>query len=64
MRRRGYELMEELWGATLQAIEECPCTVGCPSCIQSPKCGNNNYPLDKEVAVMLLQGLLGMTRYE
>jgi DEAD/DEAH box helicase domain-containing protein len=57
---KGFEMMEQLWAATLEAIEECPCQDGCPSCIQSPKCGNNNEPLDKKAAVILLRGLLGM----
>ncbi len=57
---KGFEMMEELWAAALQAIEECPCQDGCPSCIQSPKCGNNNEPLDKKAALVLLQGLLGI----
>jgi DEAD/DEAH box helicase domain-containing protein len=56
---KGFEIVETLWQATLRLIEECPCQDGCPSCIQSPKCGNNNQPLDKEAAVMLLQTLLG-----
>jgi len=56
---KGFDLMEELWQATLKAITECPCQEGCPSCIQSPKCGNNNKPLDKKAAVILLEGLLG-----
>jgi DEAD/DEAH box helicase domain-containing protein len=57
---KGFEMITELWSATLQAIEECPCQEGCPSCIQSPKCGNNNEPLDKEAALILLRGLLGV----
>jgi DEAD/DEAH box helicase domain-containing protein len=56
---RGFDLIEPLWEATLNNINECPCTEGCPSCIQSPKCGNNNQPLDKEAAKILLEGLLG-----
>ncbi|HEX77459.1 MAG TPA: DEAD/DEAH box helicase [Dehalococcoidia bacterium] len=56
---KGYELIEALWEATLKAISECPCEAGCPSCVQSPKCGNNNEPLDKGAAVALLQGLVG-----
>lgn len=56
---KGFDITEELWQATLKAITECPCQEGCPSCIQSPKCGNNNKPLDKKAAQVLLEGLLG-----
>jgi len=55
---KGFDLIQELWQATLKAITECPCQEGCPSCIQSPKCGNNNKPLDKKAAKILLEGLL------
>jgi DEAD/DEAH box helicase domain-containing protein len=55
---RGFDLVEQLWQTTLKAIKECPCEEGCPSCVQSPKCGNNNKPLDKEAAQLLLEGLL------
>jgi len=55
---KGFELIEALWETTLKAIAECPCQEGCPSCIQSPKCGNNNRPLDKKAAQLLLEGLL------
>jgi len=54
---KGFEIVEELWQATLKAVEACPCTDGCPSCVQSPKCGNNNQPLDKEAAIVLLEEL-------
>ncbi len=57
---KGFEVLEELWKATLQAISECPCEAGCPSCIQSYKCGNNNEPLDKKVAQIILRACLGI----
>ncbi len=56
---KGFELIEGLWQATLKAISECPCESGCPSCIQSPKCGNNNEPLDKRAAKLILEALRG-----
>jgi DEAD/DEAH box helicase domain-containing protein len=40
---------------TAHLLERCPCTSGCPSCVQSPKCGNLNEPLDKTGALTLLQ---------
>ncbi len=59
---KGYELIEQLWQATLQVVAECPCQDGCPSCIQSPKCGNNNEPLDKKAAILLLEGLIAQVK--
>jgi DEAD/DEAH box helicase domain-containing protein len=55
---KGFVLLQQLWQAALGTIEECPCEAGCPSCIHSPKCGNNNEPLDKEAAVVILRELL------
>ncbi len=55
---QGFDLLAELWAATLATIKECPCEDGCPSCIYSPKCGNNNEPLDKQAAIWLLESLL------
>src|SRR5690606_33522263 len=49
---------EAHWQATLEAIRTCPCTSGCPSCVQSPKCGNFNEPLDKWGAARLLETIL------
>jgi DEAD/DEAH box helicase domain-containing protein len=54
----GYASGATLLAATLDLIRACPCTSGCPSCVQSPKCGNLNEPLDKAGAASLLAVLL------
>ncbi|HYI62580.1 MAG TPA: DEAD/DEAH box helicase [Acidimicrobiales bacterium] len=50
----GYQAAHRHLAATLETLRRCPCTSGCPSCVQSPKCGNLNEPLDKAGAIALL----------
>ena len=52
---RALEIAEAWFAATLKIIEECPCSNGCPSCVQDPHCGNRNDPLDKQGAKFLLK---------
>jgi DEAD/DEAH box helicase domain-containing protein len=52
--RVGYERFEALVDDALRLISECPCRAGCPSCVQSPKCGNLNEPLNKRGSAELL----------
>jgi DEAD/DEAH box helicase domain-containing protein len=51
---RGFDRFEDWVEDTLRLLERCPCAAGCPSCVQSPKCGNLNEPLDKAGARTLL----------
>jgi DEAD/DEAH box helicase domain-containing protein len=59
--RAAYLRFEELCRDAHRLIAECPCSKGCPSCVQSPKCGNLNEPLAKAGARCLLEGMLAVT---
>ena len=54
---RGFATFGAWIRATRDAVAACECEAGCPSCIQSPKCGNGNEPLDKAGAIKVLSGL-------
>jgi DEAD/DEAH box helicase domain-containing protein len=57
--RHGYREFERLVADAATLIAECPCADGCPSCVQSPKCGNLNEPLHKAGALELLDSMIG-----
>jgi len=54
-----YQIMDDLVTTTLKLIRDCQCSEGCPSCIYSPKCGNDNQPLDKKSAIYILSEIQG-----
>jgi DEAD/DEAH box helicase domain-containing protein len=56
---RAYSIFEEIIQKTLQLVAECRCVDGCPSCIYSPKCGNDNQPLDKKATIRILASMNG-----
>ena len=55
---KAYELFPELVASARNLVRDCRCEDGCPSCIHSPKCGNDNQPLDKVATVMVLDALI------
>jgi len=56
--KRGFAALPALLERVRELLERCPCDGGCPSCVQSPKCGNGNRPLDKAGALVLARQLL------
>ena len=56
--RKGFARIEELLTQTLAAVRDCPCDIGCPSCVHSPKCGSGNRPIDKRGCIAILSALL------
>ncbi|MCW3046398.1 MAG: box helicase [Solirubrobacterales bacterium] len=56
--RQGFIAFETLVGDAYRLISECPCESGCPSCVQSPKCGNLNEPLAKAGALEVMGRML------
>jgi DEAD/DEAH box helicase domain-containing protein len=56
--RRGYDEFARLVGDAARLVGECPCAEGCPSCVQSPKCGNLNDHLHKAGAIELMGNML------
>jgi DEAD/DEAH box helicase domain-containing protein len=56
--RQAFARIEELLRTAQRTISSCPCELGCPSCVHSPKCGSGNRPIDKAAALRVLAGLL------
>lgn len=59
--RAAFDQASALLSAVLSVMKDCPCELGCPSCVHSPKCGSGNRPIDKEGAIKLLDYMLQNT---
>ena len=60
---RGFDVFEGWVADTAQMLEGCPCSDGCPSCVQSPKCGNLNEMLDKAGALTFLRRMVAASTF-
>ena len=56
--RAAFARAEAFFGHVRDVMADCPCELGCPSCVHSPKCGSGNRPIDKEGALRLLEAML------
>jgi DEAD/DEAH box helicase domain-containing protein len=54
---KAYEILPDVFSSAYELVRDCGCDDGCPSCIYSPKCGNDNQPLDKGATVLILRDL-------
>ncbi|MGC9060989.1 MAG: Zn-binding domain-containing protein, partial [Thermoplasmata archaeon] len=61
---KAFELIREIVKMTFELVRECKCEKGCPACIYSPKCGNENKPLDKKATILILDELLKLMEQE
>ena len=59
---KAYELFGEIVKTSLELVEECNCDEGCPACIYSPKCGNDNKPMDKKGTIFLFKQIMSNNR--
>jgi DEAD/DEAH box helicase domain-containing protein len=55
---KAYRIFSEICATTLKLVRDCGCEEGCPACLFSPKCGNDNQPLDKSAALVILEGMV------
>jgi DEAD/DEAH box helicase domain-containing protein len=58
---KAYEILPDVFSSAHELVRDCGCDEGCPSCIYSPKCGNDNQPLDKVATVLILRDLCTIT---
>ncbi|MCL0052356.1 DEAD/DEAH box helicase [Peptococcaceae bacterium] len=61
---RAFELIEKIVKMTYELVRDCKCDEGCPACIYSPKCGNENKPLDKKATILILKEILALMEHK